>query len=110
MGFLTRLVPDELLFSIFSRVGYRHNHNWVWLQEARRIGCSGNVFLNIEPVTANWIVTCPCGHVKLPRYKVQPALLRRKCLKCDGQLRAERTAVPERGVWGPVWHKGMVGG
>jgi predicted SprT family Zn-dependent metalloprotease len=91
---LTRLhtepeVRDTILHEIaHALVGPEHGHDTVWRAEAVRIGCSGNRCLTSAngPVEADWVGSCPAGHVATRHRRPERA---QSCGRCSPRFHPE---------------------
>ena len=67
-------IKDTILHEIahaltFIKYGKNQGHNYYWLQEARRIGCNGEIKAKINIRTYKYIYQCP--HCKRLVYKLR---------------------------------------
>jgi predicted SprT family Zn-dependent metalloprotease len=68
-------------------VGVSHNHDPVWRNAARAIGCTGDRCHNVVFVRAPLLLTCVQGCFASPRMKqVRKTIINKICKQCKGSL------------------------
>lgn len=78
-------IRDTILHEIAHILcGPYNSHNAYWKKVAKRIGCNGEKYGQMDQPPPNYIMYCPKGCFKQPYYR-RPKIDGRKCLKCKSK-------------------------
>ena len=80
-------IADTILHEIaHAIVGAQHNHDAVWQDTARRIGCTAQRCHRVAHTAARWVGECGCGR-RWFRHRLQRRMARSAmCAACDGAI------------------------
>ncbi len=87
-------IEDTILHEIaHAIVGPRHNHDRVWREKAREIGCLGERCHRVQHSVPKWIGECGCGQQWFRHVLQRRLTFGRVCAKCLGEISWKRNTV-----------------
>ena len=84
---LTDTILHEIAHAI---VGKAHNHDAVWADKAREIGCTGERTHAVRHTAARWAGECGCGKRWFRQRLSRKIANGARCPKCQGEIRWQR--------------------
>ena len=86
-------IEDTILHEMaHAMVGPQHNHDKVWKQKAREIGCAGERCHRVQHTVPKWVGECACGQQWFRQVLQRRMMTNRVCAKCMGDIRWRRNA------------------
>ncbi len=87
-------IEDTILHEIaHAIVGPGHNHDAVWKDQAREIGCRGERCHRVQQSLPKWVGECGCGQQWFRQVLQQRMIGNRVCAKCRGAITWRRNTV-----------------
>jgi hypothetical protein len=77
---------DVLLHEIAHALTPDHDHDNVWKETAKSIGCSGRMYAPHFASEPRFRIRCPCKSVDFRRHIVKEAHMDTVCMDCDGDV------------------------
>ena len=87
-------IEDTILHEIaHAIVGPGHNHDAVWKDQAREIGCRGERCHRVQQSLPKWVGECGCGQQWFRQVLQRRMIGNRVCAKCRGPIAWRRNTV-----------------